>query len=191
MKDSIKRITGGVFVGVLLLAIVGGALQRGCDPVPEEPAIPKALTIVACDTPPTLLGEYIKSRQPRLPRTLVSEIAKELIRYATLRQLPLALLVAIIDKEAEFNPMAISSAGARGLFQILKCDGVEIDPTKAHDIDYNIDCGTAIFAKKLVLAKGDLMQALDNYSGGAQGYSDDVLRGMGRYVLYVSSNRTK
>ena len=191
MKDSIKRITGGVFVGVLVLALAGGFFLQERSSNSDEPAIPKSLTIVACDTPAPLLGAYIKSRNPRLPRTLVKEIAEELIRYCTLRQLPLALVVAIVDKESEWNPLAVSPANARGLMQILRCDGIEIDPSTIHDIDYNLDVGTSIFAKKLQITKGDLMQALDNYSGGAQGYSDDVLRGMGRYVLYVSSERAK
>jgi soluble lytic murein transglycosylase-like protein len=101
-----------------------------------------------------------------------------------------SLLTGLIEKESVFNASAAteipgkSGDFARGLMQIYQGESVQIDKDRAYDLGYNLDTGCTILNKKLQLANGDLEKALSNYSGRAQGYSDDVLKGVGRYTLY-------
>jgi len=72
--------------------------------------------------------------------------------------------------------------------QIFIEDGIEIDPKKAYDIQYNIQKGIAIFKSKLLKADGDISLALKYYVGGDEDYHKEVYKYLGRYTLYKINN---
>ena len=125
------------------------------------------------------IGVYIRARNSRLPRTVVRDTAVAVYSVA--------LLCAIIEKESIWEPTAVSKKNARGLMQVLCQDGVEINPSRVHDIEYNISVGAKIFLAKLHQENGNFYVALQKYSGNARGYADDVLRLMGRFMVFTTT----
>lgn len=92
---------------------------------------------------------------------------------ASLYGLPTELIFAVILAESEFNPDAISPAGAIGLMQIIPPTGREL--AKSFSIDFspdllfepyiNISMGT-FYLKKLNQMFGNVILALSAYNGG-------------------------
>lgn len=138
----------------------------------------------------TLLAAYIKSRNSRLPIEIAEIISESIIQASARHNIPIELLTGMIEKESIFNPMASTEIPgknqdhARGLMQIYQGESVQVDVKQAYDITYNLGMGCSILNKKLELNNGDLERALSNYSGNAQGYADDVLKGVGRFNMY-------
>jgi soluble lytic murein transglycosylase-like protein len=142
------------------------------------------------ESDPTRLSQFIQARSQKVPAEVAVLMAGLIHKVAQENDVPAELVVAIIEKESLFNPFAVSSAGAQGLMQIL-VGNEPIDRSKAHSIEYNLQVGTKILREKLVVAKGDLNRALELYSGGAGGYSGDVLTCLGRYILFKESKEEK
>lgn len=101
--------------------------------------------------------------------------------YALKNGLDPALVAAIIERESEFNPEAVSPRGARGLMQIRPvlwrelepdstCDGNHLPPAKGEDCIFNpeanIRAGTQYLKRLLVEFEGDAMTALAAYNAG-------------------------
>lgn len=158
-----------------LLLIVGVAAWQGAERA--EVAVNK--------TPPrevVEISEFIQGRNDRLGSELADIIALHAFGHAKQKGLPVSLILGIIERESRFNPFEISSAGAKGLMQVMI-----IDADKAHGVEYNIDKGTDVLLDKLRITGGDLNAALVLYSGGANGYVEGVLANVGRYELYHKS----
>lgn len=134
------------------------------------------------------MAAYIKLRNSKVPVELAVLISKTILDTAEVYNFSPFLLNGLIEKESLYDPFAISSAGARGLTQVLIEDGVEIDGSRVYDIKYNIEKGAEILLSKLTKTRGDMYRALSNYSGGAVGYADSVYQNIGRYVVYRENN---
>lgn len=130
------------------------------------------------------LAKYMKLRTSRIPREIAELQATVIVEAARKEQVPLSLVVAIIEKESLFHPFSVSSANASGLMQVLVETGVEIDPDRKYDLTYNVQTGCKILKSKLNKSGGKLTPALAAYSGNAEGYSDDILANVGRWTLY-------
>jgi soluble lytic murein transglycosylase-like protein len=85
-------------------------------------------------------------------------------RWAASQGLDPNLVATIMQIESCGDPEAVSSAGARGLFQVMpfhfKTNEDPLDP------DTNARRGLAYFKGSLNLAGGDIRQALAGYNGG-------------------------
>lgn len=68
-----------------------------------------------------------------------------ILRYARIYKLDARLLKSIMAAESEFNPQAVSPAGARGLMQVMPktAEGVGIDARKLHDPQAGVKAGAA------------------------------------------------
>lgn len=130
------------------------------------------------------LAKYMKLRTSRIPREIAELQATVIVEAAKKEQVPLSLVVAIIEKESLFHPFSVSSANASGLMQVLVETGVEIDPDRKYDLTYNVSTGCKILKSKLNKSGGKLAPALAAYSGNAEGYGDDILANVGRWTLY-------
>lgn len=130
------------------------------------------------------LSKFIQSRVSTIPVEYSMVIAQNIIAVSDEYDIPVDLIVGIIEKESCWNASTVSSAGARGLMQILRGETVTVDIEQAHNIYYNLSTGCEILRGKIKVAKGDLNLALNNYSGGATGYVEGVLICVGRWILF-------
>ena len=79
------------------------------------------------------------------------------------------LILAVMQVESAFNPLALSAAGAYGLMQIHYAvwkDELKIDKNRIFDIDYNIELGLRILKQYYDLSDGNLDRALFLYNNG-------------------------
>ena len=86
--------------------------------------------------------------------------------YAKKRRLDKNLVYAVIKVESGGNPYAVSSAGARGLMQLMPGTAREMGVKDIFDPAENIAGGTQYLSKLLTLYKGDTSMALAGYNAG-------------------------
>lgn len=95
-------------------------------------------------------------------------------RWAEARKLPVPLVLGVIRQESAFDLAATSSAGARGLMQLMPGTardtanklGLGFASDKLYDPDYSLRLGTAYFAHVLEIFDGNVELALAGYNSG-------------------------
>ncbi len=124
-----------------------------------------------------LLGDYsaLRGQVKQLP------YAEEINFYAVRYDLDPALVAAVVKVESDFDPNAVSRAGARGLMQVSPavwrmfnasstCDGRHAPPAVSSDCIFdpgaNVRTGTAYLRQLLDTFKGDFTLAFAAYNAG-------------------------
>ncbi|SFX12695.1 Murein DD-endopeptidase MepM and murein hydrolase activator NlpD, contain LysM domain [Thermoactinomyces sp. DSM 45891] len=108
-----------------------------------------------------------KAKAVMLPR--VSKFEMEIESAAQKFSVDPALIRAIIQQESSWNPKAKSSAGARGLMQLMpvNCRAFNLDPdTTCLDPLSNVMAGTEMISRLLTKYNGNLELALAAYNAG-------------------------
>ena len=85
------------------------------------------------------------------------------------------LVFAVIRTESGFSPNAVSSAGAKGLMQIMQTtgewvcwrQGTEYDASRIFEPEYNIDIGCHLLRYLIDRYDGELRFAIAAYNAGA------------------------
>ena len=87
-------------------------------------------------------------------------------RYSREHGLHPALIRAVIKAESDFDPVAVSRAGAVGLMQLMPHTAARMDVRDAYDPDDNIGGGTKYLRQLLDRFRGNLPLALAAYNAG-------------------------
>jgi len=99
----------------------------------------------------------------------------EVSQLAQTRGLNPYLVLSLIRQESAFNPAAVSSAGARGLMQLMPATAQELlaklklpqeSAAQLHDPQLSITLGTHYFAGLMQRYQGNLVLALAGYNAG-------------------------
>jgi soluble lytic murein transglycosylase-like protein len=110
------------------------------------------------------------------------ELLKLIHREATRVGLPPELVLAVIEVESNFDPWAISVAGAQGLMQVMPFWLAELGRPEdsLHHPPTNLRLGCTILRYYYDMEKGDLKRALARYNGslGRSEYPERVLRAL-------------
>ncbi len=89
-------------------------------------------------------------------------IAKASRRYGV----DTSLIKAVIKAESNFNPQAVSHAGARGLMQLMPATARSLGVNDSFDPEQNVMAGTRFLGDLLQRYNGDLDSALAAYNWG-------------------------
>ena len=101
------------------------------------------------------------------PRVPVKHLDRTIARHSLRHQLHPALLAAIIKAESDFDPTAVSKAGAVGLMQLMPQTARKLNVRNIYDPDENIGGGARLMRSLLDRFNGNLPLALAAYNAGA------------------------
>lgn len=121
------------------------------------------LTNVPSDPRFRRVHDVSTSLRPRIP---ASKFEQAILRHSKQHRLHPALLRAVIKAESDFDPSAISKAGAVGLMQLMPDTAVKLDVRDPYDPDENIGGGARHLRYLLDRFHGDLALALAAYNAG-------------------------
>ena len=76
------------------------------------------------------------------------------------------LLLAVAKTESNFDPKATSSAGAKGIMQLMDGTAKSLGVTNSYDPEQNIMAGAKYLSQLLEKYDGDTTTALASYNGG-------------------------
>jgi soluble lytic murein transglycosylase-like protein len=178
-----------LLAGGLATLIVVGLISAAAAETPYvDPELKKRLQLAVADsssfddefTATVWLTDMALRLNRRVPDPVERvEILQHVHREARLAGLQPELVLAVIDIESAFDRFAISSAGARGLMQVMPFWKDELDMPNANlfEIDTNLRMGCTILRFYLDMENGELGPALARYNGstGKTWYSQRVL----------------
>ncbi|MEM1030786.1 MAG: lytic transglycosylase domain-containing protein [Myxococcota bacterium] len=85
---------------------------------------------------------------------------------ATLYQIPEALIRAVVKVESDYDPRAVSTAGAEGLMQLMPETGLRMNVRNPFDARLNIFAGTRYLRILANHFNGDLQLTIAGYNAG-------------------------
>lgn len=124
-------------------------------------------TISLTNVPSDIRYRRVDIQSNRLhPMMSERELEPMINRYSRQHQLHPALIRAVIKAESDFDPMAVSRAGAVGLMQLMPQTAVRMDVRDLYDPEDNIGGGTKYLRQLLDRFRGNLPLALAAYNAG-------------------------
>lgn len=124
-------------------------------------------TISLTNVPSDIRYRRIETQPNRLhPLISERELEPMISRFSREHQLHPALIRAVIKAESDFDPMAVSRAGAIGLMQLMPQTAVRLDVRDLYDPEDNIGGGTKYLRQLLDRFRGNLPLALAAYNAG-------------------------
>jgi soluble lytic murein transglycosylase-like protein len=143
----------------VLTNYVGGG-QKVDSAVPESPPLEEIKDSQIVITPPLATDNSpVKAQSP----TSFDNIIKTASRRYGVDE---SLIKAVIKMESNFNPTAVSQAGARGLMQLMPGTAAGLGVRNSFDPEQNIMAGTRFLRDMLDRYNGDVDSALAAYNWG-------------------------
>ena len=96
------------------------------------------------------------------------KIQEVILRASRRYRLEPALIQAVIKVESDFNPLAVSSAGAMGLMQLMPATAKDLGVSNPFNPSENIMGGVRHLSDLLEYFEGDLTMSLAAYHAGAR-----------------------
>ena len=96
----------------------------------------------------------------------VSDLGQIVRHYARLYGLDEHIVLAVIKAESDFDPYAVSTAGARGLMQLMPGTAAEMQVADPYDPEQNVAAGTQYLSKLMDLFDRNIDHALAAYNAG-------------------------
>jgi soluble lytic murein transglycosylase-like protein len=156
-ESSLQPLTASP--SLLALARVYGANQQEPAPVTAQPAGVRQPLPDADTAPP---AAALSPETVRTPGWLDGIISKASGRYGV----DAGLIKAVIKAESNFNPTAVSRAGARGLMQLMPATARSLGVSDSFDPEQNVMAGTRFLRDLLDRYNGDVDSALAAYNWG-------------------------
>lgn len=131
-----------------------------------------------------MIYDYMKEMAPARENDVLLELAAAAVKYAEKYSVPLGLVVGVMQTESNFNPKALSKAGACGPMQVmwnihnglLRANGIS-----SRDALFTADLGTA--AGCLILSR--YLRDEKSVAGGLKRYYGEL---SGNYISSTYSN---
>lgn len=131
-----------------------------------------------------MIYDYMKEMAPARENDVLLELAAAAVKYAEKYSVPLGLVVGVMQTESNFNPKALSKAGACGPMQVmwnihnglLQANGIS-----SRDALFTTDLGTA--AGCLILSR--YLRDEKSVAGGLKRYYGEL---SGNYISSTYSN---
>jgi len=162
-KPIALRITTTVFLGLILQGLLSPAMS----PAEIYQYISANGTLSLTNVPSDARYRKIEVESARFHSTLSErELEPVIRRHSSRQQLHPALIRAVIKAESNFDPRAVSRAGAIGLMQLMPQTAARMDVRDMYDPDDNVGGGTKYLRQLLDRFHGNLPLALAAYNAG-------------------------
>lgn len=182
LHDKLLPATGRPPRGMTAPDYLANPLIRPRQPVAEEKSGTRKMELAAMKQPdenpppPADNGQSaaaavepagaLKTAGKRAGNPQMARIEKSIQAAAEKYDLSPNLIRSVIRAESNFDPRAVSRAGARGLMQLMPATAEELGVTNSFDIHQNIDGGSRYLRQMLDRFDGDLKLALSAYNAG-------------------------
>ncbi|BCS54912.1 lytic transglycosylase domain-containing protein [Geobacter sp. SVR] len=157
-ESPLQPAIGGPTASMLALARTYGANQQEPLSSPASPAVPRQ-PLPDADTSPSPSAASVSTGGPGW---LDDVITKASSQYGV----DAGLIKAVIKAESNFNPTAVSHAGARGLMQLMPATARSLGVSDSFDPEQNVMAGTRFLRDLLKRYNGNLDSSLAAYNWG-------------------------
>jgi soluble lytic murein transglycosylase-like protein len=155
LKPSVNTFSSNNIAAQLVQGLA--AYRHSTDSTATEPSVESGQP----EKPP-LGADHCNSGTRIEPDTLDDIIKRAGSRYGVAP----GLIRAVIKAESNFNPNAVSGAGARGLMQLMPGTARDLGVANAFDPEQNVMAGSRYLRKMLDRYDGNLDSALAAYNWG-------------------------
>jgi soluble lytic murein transglycosylase-like protein len=146
-----------------LLQAYRANLSSGGDQAPPSPALPLSQLHEMTESAPVAASPEVQASQPHTDAGWLDPIIS---RASRKYGVDVGLIKAVIKAESNFNPQAVSPAGARGLMQLMPATARSLGVSDSFDPEQNVMGGTRFLKDMLKRYDGNVDAALAAYNWG-------------------------